>query len=167
MREKVTEGSGNVFADLGFANSEEMLKKARIVGLINRVLNERSLNQTQAARVLGISQPRVSALRRGRLTVFSFNKLINIVERLGLKVDVTVSQVTASRTSDVNHVDYPGKLRDVLTAATTNPVLFASPIWSGFYRESQSSAECNFMPEAWAIDQIKANQASFYSRDGD
>jgi predicted XRE-type DNA-binding protein len=71
----VTPSSGNVFADLGFDNPEEMLLKAELVRQISKAIKERGLNQYQAAEVLGIDQPKVSALVRGRFSGYSLERL--------------------------------------------------------------------------------------------
>jgi predicted XRE-type DNA-binding protein len=83
-------GSGNVFADLGLPNPEEALAKAEIARLIARSIRERGLNQLEAAKVLGIRQPRVSALTRGRLAPFSLEKLLEFARKLGLDVEISV-----------------------------------------------------------------------------
>ncbi|MFS8118378.1 MAG: helix-turn-helix domain-containing protein, partial [Microcoleus sp.] len=67
--------SGNIFADLGMPNSDEMLMKAELVRQITKIVSQRKLNQLQAAEVLGIDQPKVSALMRGKLTGFSSERL--------------------------------------------------------------------------------------------
>ena len=68
---EVQSSSGNVFADLGFQNPEELLIKAELVRQISNTINRRKINQTEAAKILGIDQPKVSALLRGRLSGFS------------------------------------------------------------------------------------------------
>lgn len=83
-------GSGNVFADLGFKNSEEMLAKAELVRQINNCIKERGLNQTEAAALLGVHQPEVSALKRGRLTDFSIDRLLHFLVLFGREVDICV-----------------------------------------------------------------------------
>ena len=65
---RVKPSSGNVYADLGFDNPEEMLLKAKLVRQISVAIKEKGLNQYQAAEVLGIDQPKVSALVRGRFS---------------------------------------------------------------------------------------------------
>lgn len=63
-------GSGNVFADLGVRNPEEALAKAELANKISVLIRERGLTQAKAAKLLGIDQPKVSMLLRGRLTGF-------------------------------------------------------------------------------------------------
>src|SRR3954465_10649460 len=69
-------GSGNVFADIKVRNPEEALVKAKLVRQIAKVIDSEHLTQTEAARRLGIDQPKVSMLLRGRLNVFSTARLI-------------------------------------------------------------------------------------------
>ncbi len=83
-------GSGNVFADLGFANPDEMLAKAEMVRQINLIIAERGLTQIEAAHLLGVNQPKISALRRGRLTDFSIDRLMRYLVALGQEIDIAV-----------------------------------------------------------------------------
>jgi predicted XRE-type DNA-binding protein len=76
-------GSGNVFADIGFANAGEMLAKSDLVRHINKIIEQRGLTQVEAAKLLGINQPKVSALKRGRLTQFSIDRLMRFLVTLG------------------------------------------------------------------------------------
>ncbi|PSB25937.1 transcriptional regulator [filamentous cyanobacterium Phorm 46] len=82
--------SGNIFADLGMPNSDEMLMKAELVRQITELINQRKLNQLQAAEVLGIDQPKVSALMRGKLTGFSTERLFRFLNALGCDVQIVV-----------------------------------------------------------------------------
>jgi predicted XRE-type DNA-binding protein len=87
---KVTVGSGNVFADLGFANPEEELLKAKLVREIRAIIKRRKLTQAKAAAMLGLKQPDVSALVTGRVDKFSIDRLVRCLGRLDYKVDVVV-----------------------------------------------------------------------------
>jgi predicted XRE-type DNA-binding protein len=90
-RTKIEQGSGNVFADIGLPDPEEALAKAEVARQINRIIADRELTQLQAADVLGIGQPRVSELKRGRLAVFSLEKLIDFAKRLGNEVKISIT----------------------------------------------------------------------------
>jgi predicted XRE-type DNA-binding protein len=83
-------GSGNVFADIGFSNADEMLAKSELVRHINKIIEQRGLTQVEAAKVLGVAQPKVSSLRRGRLTDFSIDRLMRFLVLLGQEVDINV-----------------------------------------------------------------------------
>jgi predicted XRE-type DNA-binding protein len=87
---KVTESSGNVFADLGFANPEEELLKAKLVREIRAIIKRRKLTQTKAATMLGLKQPDVSALVTGRVGKFSIDRLVRCLNRMDYRVDVVV-----------------------------------------------------------------------------
>ena len=87
---RVIESSGNVFADLGLKNPEELLAKAELVQRISDVISERKLTQARAAKLLGIDQPKVSALLRGRLDGFSIERLFRFLNALGKDVEITV-----------------------------------------------------------------------------
>lgn len=88
---EVEEGSGNVFADLGFPDAEERKTKVLLAIQIQQVLEERRLTQAGAARILGVSQPKVSALVNGRLEGFSVERLMIFLTSLGRDVQITVS----------------------------------------------------------------------------
>jgi predicted XRE-type DNA-binding protein len=74
--------SGNVFADLGLPNAEELGTKLRLCVAVNRILEARKLTQVKAARVLGVTQPKVSALRGYKLEGFSVERLMHFVTAL-------------------------------------------------------------------------------------
>jgi predicted XRE-type DNA-binding protein len=90
---KVTRSSGNVFSDLGFAGEEaEHLKvRADLLIQIQKVFEARGLKQAEAAKLLGVTQPRVSDLIRGRLDLFSVDSLIDMLAKLGVRVRLVVA----------------------------------------------------------------------------
>jgi predicted XRE-type DNA-binding protein len=87
---RVTEGSANVFADLGLPNAEQELIKARLALQIYRIIRQRGMTQSQAAAALGIKQPHVSLLMRNRAGSFSIGRLLEFLTCLGQDVEVTV-----------------------------------------------------------------------------
>jgi predicted XRE-type DNA-binding protein len=87
---EVFEGSGNVFADLGLPNPEERLAKAIISRLIMKEIDARGLTQAEAARLLGTTQPKVSAVVRGQLSGFSMDRLFRFLTALGMNIHVDV-----------------------------------------------------------------------------
>jgi predicted XRE-type DNA-binding protein len=90
LSRRVTEGTGNVFADLGLPNAEQELLKAQLTLQIYRIIKQRGLTQTQAAEALGIKQPHVSLLMRNRAGTFSVGRLIDFLTALGQDVEITV-----------------------------------------------------------------------------
>jgi predicted XRE-type DNA-binding protein len=86
----VTASSGNVFADLGFAEPEEELTKAQLASHIRQVIKRRRLTQVMAATLMGIDQPKVSALFNGRLENFSSERLMRLLTALGQDVEIMV-----------------------------------------------------------------------------
>jgi len=86
----VTPGSGNVFADLGFAEPEEELTKAQLASHIRQVIKRRRLTQVAAAALMGVDQPKVSALLNGRLANFSSERLMRLLTTLGQDVEIVV-----------------------------------------------------------------------------
>lgn len=88
----VTTGSGNVFADLGLPDAPGLLRKATLALDINSRIRARGLTQFNAARILGIDQPKVSALSTGKLSLFSMESLMSYIVALGGEVDVIVRE---------------------------------------------------------------------------
>jgi predicted XRE-type DNA-binding protein len=82
--------SGNVFADLGLPHPEQELLKAHLILQIYRLIKERGLTQAEAGKILGIQQPRVSALMRNRAGAFSVERLMDFLTALGQDVEITV-----------------------------------------------------------------------------
>lgn len=93
---KVTRGSGNVFADLGFEDPDEELLKAQLALRVRTLINERGLTQTRAANILDASQPDVSSIVNGRVSGFSLERLLNFVRRLGDDVEISLKHSGAS-----------------------------------------------------------------------
>ncbi|WP_213151162.1 helix-turn-helix transcriptional regulator [Neochlamydia sp. AcF95] len=88
---KYEESSGNVLADLSIENPEEALAKAELARQIAKLIKKKKLNQKQAAEILGIDQPKISALIRGRLRSFSLERLIRFLNELGQDVSIMIS----------------------------------------------------------------------------
>ena len=90
-REKVEISSGNVFADLGFENSEERLLKAKLATRIAQFIEKKGWTQAQTAERTALDQPKVSRLLRGQLSGFSADRLFAVLNRLGHSVEVRIS----------------------------------------------------------------------------
>jgi predicted XRE-type DNA-binding protein len=86
----VIESSGNVFADLGFAEPEEELTKAQLASHIRQTIKRQRLTQMAAAGLMGIDQPKVSALLNGHLANFSSDRLMRLLTALGQDVEIMV-----------------------------------------------------------------------------
>ena len=81
-------GSDNIFADLGFADAEMRLLKARIVAEIYHLATLRKITQTQIGKILGITQPEVSRLFRGHFDEYSVERLMNFLTAFGRDVEI-------------------------------------------------------------------------------
>jgi len=101
---EVTVSSGNVFADLGFENPREELAKAELAAKIIAIIQERELTQKKAADILGIDQPKVSALSRGRFGGFSIERLFSFLMALDRDIEVIIKQRPHSRRTSEIHV---------------------------------------------------------------
>ena len=110
----ITPSSGNVFADLGFADADERQTKARLALAINRILERRRLSQTQAAQRLGVNQPKISALSNYRLEGFSVERLMHFLNALGRDVEIVIRNKPASRrTARIIVTAVIGKAKDL------------------------------------------------------
>jgi predicted XRE-type DNA-binding protein len=95
--EPVTRGTGNVFADLGFPDAAERQAKLRLAHALNQVVEGRKLSQAEAAKVLGVTQPKVSALRHYKLAGFSVERLMNLLTALDQDIEIVIRRKPRSR----------------------------------------------------------------------
>lgn len=85
-----TESSGNIYQDLGFADAEERLAKARLAMRIESIIKKRKLTQAAAAKILGINQPKISALICGKLNGFSMERLFYFLTLLNQDIEILI-----------------------------------------------------------------------------
>ena len=93
----IVRGTGNVFADLGFADADERHTKLRLAYELNELLAERALTQQQAGHVLGLGQPKISALGRYQLEGFSVERLMMLLTALDRDIDIVIRKKPKSR----------------------------------------------------------------------
>jgi len=99
---RVTPSSGNVFSDLGLPRAEERQTQVRLAVAINEVIKERRLTQAEAARMLDVNQPKVSALANYQLEGFSVDRLLRFLNALGRDVEIVVRRKpNSSRTGRI------------------------------------------------------------------
>ena len=94
----VQEGGGNVYADLGYPDSEDMMVKAQLVTKIADIIRQRGLTQERAANVLGLTQPKISKLLKGKFRGISERRLLRCLTRLGRDVEIVVKPAASRRT---------------------------------------------------------------------
>lgn len=87
---EIEASSGNVYADLGHDNADEMLVKAQLATKIGEILKSRKLSQQEAAKLLGMTQPKLSNLLRGKFRGISEAKMLDCLARLGRDVQIVV-----------------------------------------------------------------------------
>ncbi|MBC8549266.1 MAG: XRE family transcriptional regulator [Candidatus Brocadiales bacterium] len=107
MKKDYTIGSGNVFKDLGFENPEDELAKVRLASIINEIIGKRGLTQDHAGKILGVNQPKISALKNGILKGFSIERLFSFLEKLDQHIEITItdkSKVKANRNIEVSFI---------------------------------------------------------------
>lgn len=93
MGVKITPSSGNVFTDLGFdeEEAEHLRIRSTLMIEVRKSMEERKLTQAEAAKLMGVTQPRISDLVRGRIDLFSIDALIGMLARAGIHVEVIFS----------------------------------------------------------------------------
>jgi predicted XRE-type DNA-binding protein len=97
MSEKnYTASSGNVFSDLDLPKADDLMAKAELAARIIEEIQRRRFTQSQAARMLGIDQPKISALKQGKLSGFSIERLMRFLLLLGRDIQITVKRKAKS-----------------------------------------------------------------------
>ena len=98
-RTRIEAGTGNVFADLGYADAKERRLRVELALEVNRILKERGLTQARAAALLALRQPHISDLARYRLNRFSAERLMEFLTRLGKDVEIRIRPKGSRRSS--------------------------------------------------------------------
>jgi predicted XRE-type DNA-binding protein len=100
----IEQGSGNVFADLGYPDAEEHLAKSKLVLAITNAIRARNMTQAEAATLMQLDQPKVSKLLRGNHRGFSSDRLLHILNLLGQDVIITIvsSPIQEKRTGHIS-----------------------------------------------------------------
>ena len=101
---KITHGTGNIFADLGFPDPDTHLLKASLVSRIQDVIEVEGWTQAQAANRMGIAQPDVSRILRGRFRDYSVERLMRFLTALGCEVEILVRRKGAKRRTKVEPI---------------------------------------------------------------
>jgi len=101
---EIEESSGNIFADLGVSRPEEYLVKAELAIQINKLIKNRKLNQTDAGDLLGLDQPKISALSRGRLAGFSVERLFKLLAILDQDIEIVIKAHHGREQHSVPHI---------------------------------------------------------------
>ena len=101
---KVHRGSGNVFADIGVTHPERVLARAQIMSRIAEIIKERGLTQKEASELLGIPQSKVSCLVNGKLSMFSLDHLLVLLNKLDRDVDIIIKPKTKEEKVASTHV---------------------------------------------------------------
>ena len=99
-----TPSSGNVFADLNLPHADDLLAKAELAAKIIAEIQRRRITQAQAAEILRIDQPKISALKQGKLSGFSIERLMRLLLLLGRDIEIQVKTKPRSRSAAKLHV---------------------------------------------------------------
>jgi predicted XRE-type DNA-binding protein len=99
MATKVRRASGNVFRDLGYGPeaAEHLRIRSVLMATLSGLIQDRQLTQAEAARLFGVSQPRVSDLVRGKIDLFSIDTLVDMLARAGMKIEFTAKPASRRR----------------------------------------------------------------------
>jgi predicted XRE-type DNA-binding protein len=99
IKPRLTRSSGNVFRDLGFSQeaAAHLVIRADLMIQIEKAIKARGLKQTEAAKLMRVTQPRVSDLLRGRMELFGTDTLIDMLARLGVRVRLVARALRSSR----------------------------------------------------------------------
>jgi len=100
---EIERGSTNVYADLGLADADEMLVKAKLAAKISEILDARGWTQQQAGQVLGIPQPKLSKMLRGQFRGISEAKMLDCLTRLGRDIQIVIG--SERRSSSTGRVE--------------------------------------------------------------
>jgi predicted XRE-type DNA-binding protein len=95
--DEITRGTGNLFADLGYPDAEERQTKLRLAHALNQIIAQRHLTQTEAAKLLDVNQPKISALLNYRLAGFSVERLMTFLTALDRDVEIVIRKKPRSR----------------------------------------------------------------------
>ena len=101
MKIEVEKGSGNVYADLGYPNPDEMKIKAGLAMAIARAIQDRGLTQVEAAKRMKLSQPKVSEMLRGRFRGISVEKMMACLQNLGLDVRISIAPASQPECAEI------------------------------------------------------------------
>jgi len=102
MIEAITRGTGNVFADIGLPDAADRQTKTRLAMVLNEIIRSRGLRQVETAKLLGIPQPKVSALANYRLDGFSVEKLMGFLTALDQDVEIMIRPRTHSGAAEIS-----------------------------------------------------------------
>jgi predicted XRE-type DNA-binding protein len=97
MVTSIEKSSGNIFADIGFTNDQEMLVKANLALKISEIITQRRLTQIEAAAVLGMPQPKLSKLLRGQFHGVSETKMLECLNKLGRDIQIVVRKANRDK----------------------------------------------------------------------
>lgn len=100
----IEESSGNVFKDLKVVNPEEFLMKAKLAFQIKKIIDKKELTQKEAANLLGLDQPKISALCRGRLTGFSYERLFKLLAILNQDIEIIIKPHYGRKIHPIPHM---------------------------------------------------------------
>jgi len=118
-------GSGNVFADLGIPDPEEYLVKANLAIKINDIIQQKKFNQKDAAKLLGIDQPKISALNKGKLAGFSLERLFKFLNILGQEITIKIAPQSKTKKKSNVVVNLPRIKQQQENRANGRPAMMA------------------------------------------
>ncbi|MCG2711561.1 MAG: helix-turn-helix domain-containing protein [Candidatus Omnitrophica bacterium] len=104
MNGKIIRGTDNIFKDIGVSDPERTLIRAQVMSHITEIINERNLNQKQAGKLLNLTQPKVSNLMNGKLSIFSLEHLFKLLTVLKWDVEIIIKPKSKTETKATTSV---------------------------------------------------------------
>ena len=145
---EIEEGSGNVYADLGFDDAEEMMVKAQLATKIGEIIKGRKWSQQRAADVLGIPQSKLSKMLRGQFRGISEAKMLDCLARLGRDVQIVVGPARRSASAPISSWRNSSSTANSATGNGVAPRAGGSPTISAARADRRCSGRPTFTPTA-------------------
>ena len=114
---EIVTSSGNVYADTGHPNPEEAMAKAELAILISSAIKSKKLTQKKAAELIGVDQPKVSAIIRGQLSGFTIDRLLRFLMALGMDIIIEAKPHTSTATPAHIQVIQPQSFKGIRAIA--------------------------------------------------
>ena len=119
---EILKSSGNLFTDLGFPDAQERMAKVDLAIQINKIIEKKKLTQKSAAEILGIDQPKISALNQGKLSGFSLERLFRFLNILGQDITIKVSPKKITQEKAQVSVKMPSRTKKVPVKPRTSSI---------------------------------------------
>lgn len=104
MKHKITDSSGNIFKDLGLKDPDKLMARAETMYRVSQIIKEKNLTQKEVGKLLKLPQSKISNLLNGKLSAFSMDTLLNILNMLGKDVEIIIKPMLPEESTASTHV---------------------------------------------------------------